>query len=319
MMQSDNKTVTIRFNIENSKGYRYKGISYAVSCNFEMEFTKREINLVKHFVAAYEHDAKTDLMPILEENSPKLYQRIDKKARLAMTEFFWQEAIRRTEGALSFGEMLRLNFERDIESGKFVPSKEYKPLFHYNEGENLVFLEWLERELMSKTDEDCQRRHERYDENFDDMDISEDEYICHIPDEFILKEEGLSCVESQYNLGVMYNDGLGVPVDYEKARKWYAKAAEQGFADAQNNLVCMYVKGEGVPVDYVVARKWFTKAAEQGLADSQYNLGKIYHLGKGVLVDIETARRWYNKALEQGFEDAKEGLRRLEDVKLNNQ
>lgn len=316
-MQSDSKAVTVRFNIEIPKGYKFKGTSYAISCDFEMEFTKKEIALVKRFVAAYEHDADTDLMPILEENLPELYQRIDKKARETLTEFFWQEAISRTEGALSFGKMLKLNYERDVESGEFVPSKEYKPQFHYDEGVDLAYTEWFERELMCKTDEARQRFHERYDENFDDMDVCEGEYVCHIPDAFLPKEE-LDCVKCQYNLGVMYNDGLGVPVDYEKARKWYAKAAEHGFADAQNNLGCMYVKGEGVPVDYVSARRWFTKAAEQGLAESQYNLGKIYHLGKGVPVDYETARKWYVKALEQGYEDAKEGLRRLGDVKLYN-
>ena len=316
-MKSDSKAITIRFTIENPKGYKYKGISYAISCDFEMEFTKGEIALVKRFVAAYEHDAETDLMPILEENLPELYQRIDKKARETLTEFFWQEAIIRTEGAPTFGELLQLNYKRDVESGEFVPSKEYKPLFHYDEEVDLAYKEWFEREIMCKTDEACQRFHARYDENFDGMDVCEDEYVCHIPDAFLPKEE-LDCVKCQYNLGVMYNDGLDVPVDYEKAIKWYTKAAEQGLADAQNNLGCMYVKGEGVPVDYVAARRWFTKAAEQSLAESQYNLGRIYHLGKGVTVDYETARKWYVKALEQGYEDAKEGLRRLGDVKLYN-
>jgi len=319
MVSSDSKVVTVRFTIEIPMGYKYKGTSYAISSNFEMEFKKKEITLMRRFVAAYEHDANTDLMPILEENLPELYQRIDKKARLAMTEFFWKEAILRTEGAPDFNELLKLNYKRDVESGEFVPSKEYKPIFHCEEEVDLAYKEWFEREIMCKTDEACQRFHARYDENFDGMDVCEDEYVCHIPDEFILKEEGLGCVESQYNLGVMYNNGLGMPVDFEKARKWYTKAAEQGFADAQNNLGCMYVKGEGVPVDHDAALRWFTKAAEQGLADAQFNLGKMYHLGKGVPVDFETARIWYTKALEQGYEDAQEGLRRLEDIKQNNQ
>lgn len=312
-MPNDSKAVTVRFNIEIPKGYKYEGISYTISCDFGMEFTKKEILLVKRFLAAYEHDADTDLMPILEENLPEMYQRIDKKARETLTEFFWQEAIIRTEGAPTFGELLQLNYKRDVESGEFVPSKEYKPQFHYDEGVDLAYTEWFERELMCKTDEARQRFHERYDENFDGMDVCGDEYVCHIPDAFLPKEE-LDCVKCQYNLGVMYNDGLDVPVDYDKARKWYTRAAEQGFADAQNNLGCMYVKGEGVPVDYVAARRWFTKAAEQGLAESQYNLGKMYHLGKGVSVDFETARKWYNKALEQGYEKAKEGLSRLREL-----
>ena len=112
---------------------------------------------------------------------------------------------------------------------------------------------------------------------------------------------------------VLYvNQGMhGVTVDYEEARKWYVKAAEQGLADAQNNLGCMYIKGDCLLIDYAEARKWFTNAAEQGLADSQYNLGKMYHLGKDVPIDYEIARKWYSKAIEQGSEEAKEGLRRI--------
>ncbi len=45
---------------------------------------------------------------------------------------------------------------------------------------------------------------------------------------------------AQYNLGLMYVNGRGVPQDYEKAIDWFTKSAEQGFAGAQNNLGVMY-------------------------------------------------------------------------------
>ena len=38
---------------------------------------------------------------------------------------------------------------------------------------------------------------------------------------------------AQFSLGVMYEDGKGVPQDYKTAVKWYRLAAEQGDADAQ--------------------------------------------------------------------------------------
>ena len=37
--------------------------------------------------------------------------------------------------------------------------------------------------------------------------------------------------EAQYNLGVMYDHGHGVDVNYKKAIEWFEKAAEQGHAD----------------------------------------------------------------------------------------
>ena len=70
--------------------------------------------------------------------------------------------------------------------------------------------------------------------------------------------------EAQYNLGFMYDDGLGVPQDYAEAMKWYRKSAEQGDADAQNNLGSMYKEGQGVSQDYVQAYMWLDLAAKKG-------------------------------------------------------
>ncbi len=46
-----------------------------------------------------------------------------------------------------------------------------------------------------------------------------------------LAEQGHA--SAQFNLGLMYNNGLGVPQDYAEALQWYRKAAEQGHATAQ--------------------------------------------------------------------------------------
>jgi hypothetical protein len=65
---------------------------------------------------------------------------------------------------------------------------------------------------------------------------------------------------AQYNLGVMYGKGQGVPQDYAEAMKWYLLAAEQGFAFAVSAIGNMYYKGEGVPQDYAEAMKWYQRA-----------------------------------------------------------
>jgi len=86
----------------------------------------------------------------------------------------------------------------------------------------------------------------------------------------------------QSNLGVLYNDGRGVPQDYTEAVKWYRKSAEQGNAAGQANLGTMYSAGRGVPLNYGEAVKWFRKATEQGNASGQFNLGAMYDAGRGV-------------------------------------
>ncbi|WP_443636326.1 tetratricopeptide repeat protein [Candidatus Njordibacter sp. Uisw_058] len=101
-------------------------------------------------------------------------------------------------------------------------------------------------------------------------------------------------IDAQYNLGVMYDNGDGVPENDKTAVKWYTKAAEQGHASAQFNLGSMYQNGDGVPENDKTAVKWYTKAAEQGHAKAQANLGLMYDNGRGVLTDTKRAYMWYN-------------------------
>src|ERR1035438_6747208 len=54
---------------------------------------------------------------------------------------------------------------------------------------------------------------------------------------------------AQMVLGVMFDQGRGVPQDYKEAVKWYRLAAEQGNAAAQFDLGTMSAQGRGVPQD----------------------------------------------------------------------
>ncbi len=84
--------------------------------------------------------------------------------------------------------------------------------------------------------------------------------------------------------------------DYATAVREWRPLAEQGVADAQYNLGVMYGEGLGVPQDYAKAVGWWRKAAEQGHATSQYNLGVAYHNGEGVPQNYAQAHMWHNLA-----------------------
>ena len=71
-------------------------------------------------------------------------------------------------------------------------------------------------------------------------------------------------VDAQFDLGIMYYLGEGVPEDDREAVKWLRKAAEEGLAPAQSQLGLMYYNGAGVPEDYVKAYVWLNLAAAQG-------------------------------------------------------
>ncbi|MGA2735582.1 MAG: tetratricopeptide repeat protein [Syntrophobacteraceae bacterium] len=80
---------------------------------------------------------------------------------------------------------------------------------------------------------------------------------------------------TQYNLGMAYLNGLGVPQDYAEAAKWLGKAADQGFAMAQYNLFILYANGQGVPYDYIQAYMWCSLAAMQGLQPAVQALSEL--------------------------------------------
>jgi TPR repeat protein len=111
---------------------------------------------------------------------------------------------------------------------------------------------------------------------------------------------------AQYNLGVLYRKGRGVPQDDVQARQWYAKAAAQGLAKAQFSLGTLYFNGEGTPKDYQQALRWFRLAAEQGEALAQTKMAIIYDEGQGVPQNIVQAYKWYSLAATNGDKPANE-------------
>ena len=53
--------------------------------------------------------------------------------------------------------------------------------------------------------------------------------------------------------------------DYATAMRLWRPLADQGNAAAQYNLGLMYEQGQGVPQDYAAAVSWYRKAADQGM------------------------------------------------------
>ena len=115
-------------------------------------------------------------------------------------------------------------------------------------------------------------------------------------------------VPSEYDLGALYERGLGVAKDEARAIALYRTAAEQGDARAQTSLGSIYGLGQGVPQDYAEAAKWLRLAADQGNANAQYLLGLLYENGDGMPNNPAEAANWYRKAAAQGDDDARQRL-----------
>ena len=94
-----------------------------------------------------------------------------------------------------------------------------------------------------------------------------------------------------------FQPGPAKTQDLEQLRK----DAEQGDATAQFNLGVRYRNGQGVPQDYAEAVRWYRLAAEQGYATAQFFLGSCTTTARACPRNAE-AVRWYRLAAEQGYE-----------------
>jgi TPR repeat protein len=66
------------------------------------------------------------------------------------------------------------------------------------------------------------------------------------------------------NLGVMYRDALGVPRNYDEARKWFEKAAERNDSDGILNLGHLIENGRGAPKNLKKACELYQRSADLG-------------------------------------------------------
>ena len=81
------------------------------------------------------------------------------------------------------------------------------------------------------------------------------------PEARLMRRAEAGDARAQGLLGFLYEQGRGVPQNFELAAMWYACAAERGDVTAQYLLGMLYDKGRGVPLDAVLSHKWLILAA----------------------------------------------------------
>jgi TPR repeat protein len=105
--------------------------------------------------------------------------------------------------------------------------------------------------------------------------------------------------QAQYNLGLLYENGAGLPRSQADATAWFRRAAEQGHTDAQVSLATQYMLGRGAPKSLAEAARWYLQAAEGDDAAAQYIIASFYEHGDGVKQDLGRALFWYAQAARQ--------------------
>ncbi|KAF5087316.1 Sel1 repeat protein [anaerobic digester metagenome] len=140
--------------------------------------------------------------------------------------------------------------------------------------------------------------------------------------------------QAEYLMGALYEHGLGVDRDQEKALLWYLRGADHGYAPAQTAAACLYLDEDNGLTDYAEAYRLLILAVQNKDADgndrslsadfpdaaecldedkrwmavqegyAEYLLGWLHGAGLGMAIDREKAISWIEKAAKRGFRAA---------------
>ncbi len=98
--------------------------------------------------------------------------------------------------------------------------------------------------------------------------------------------------------------------DFEGAAREFIPLAKQGHADSQYMLGMLYEEGQGLPRDDVEAAFWYARAADQGFVDAYFALGQLFVHRKGPRLDRMGAHHWFSLAKEYGHRLADQEMQR---------
>lgn len=100
---------------------------------------------------------------------------------------------------------------------------------------------------------------------------------------------------AQTSIGWAYmSDYLGLAPNYKLAMEWNLKASNQGLAEATSNIGLLYEKGWGVPVDYTKACNWHYSALKQDdNMQATFHLAGLYEKGLGIRKNLGMAEMLY--------------------------
>lgn len=86
---------------------------------------------------------------------------------------------------------------------------------------------------------------------------------------------------------------------------YYSIAAKRGDADSQFQMGVMYERGIGCKKNYLEAARCYVRLAKKHQhADAMFHLGNLYMMGDGVAADLGRAFTLWEKAAELGHEEA---------------
>ena len=119
------------------------------------------------------------------------------------------------------------------------------------------------------------------------------------------------CDDPEYRLGRDYYEGSVLPKDYAKAYYWLSKGADLGNRHAMNYFGMLYYHGFGVEKDEAKAVAWFKKGMEKGCPGATSNMADRYRRGDGVLKDLKKSKELYARLVKDGYSGATDKMKEV--------
>jgi TPR repeat protein len=118
--------------------------------------------------------------------------------------------------------------------------------------------------------------------------------------------------EAQFNLGEMYETGLGVRKNRREAVYWTTRSANQGHEIANFKLLYWDMERKGLEGENIKKVEELNSKAKSGNAQAQLYLGRMYAYGVGVNKNTGKAIDLLNKASSAGVLEAELELASLQ-------
>ena len=114
--------------------------------------------------------------------------------------------------------------------------------------------------------------------------------------------------KANYNLGIMYRDGLGVKKDDVQSLIHFIEAAENRHMLGNYAVGLAFLTGKGSDIDVETGIHYLTEAALLGHAISPVEIGSLYFRGRIVEKNFVAAHFWWSLANDRNAPSASKKL-----------
>jgi len=122
---------------------------------------------------------------------------------------------------------------------------------------------------------------------------------------------------AQHELGLRYLMGKNFSADTAKAAYWIGKAAKQNLVSARYNIGILVNNGWGIPWNPFEAYKHFRYAADQGMKEAQYVYGLMLTDNLVVARNYRQAQEWITLSADAGYPPAMDALAEFKKRGIN--